>query len=127
MMAGAVRADALPSDLHRVYSQQATLTRNFGYSAMMTPQVFYLAAGQQIERQVDVVSGETMVQAICNSECSDLNLEVMDASGWVLVSDMAENAVPVASWWGDAGSYRVRITMKTCAAPTCTAALLGFN
>ena len=127
MLAGAVRADALPSDLHRVYSQQATLTRNFGYSAMMTPQVVYLAGGQPMERQVEVVSGETMLQAICNSECGDLNLEVLDAAGRVMVSDMAENAAPVVSWWGDAGSYRVRISMKACAAPTCTAALLGFN
>lgn len=56
----------------------------------------------------------------CDNECTDLDLELRDAAGAVVASDVAPTDFPIVNITPPAdGAYSVRIILKTCTIAPC--------
>jgi len=64
--------------------------------------------------------GEYAIIGVCDGDCSDLDLEVYDASGDSLDSDYLEDDFPVLKFSaGSATSVSVQASMASCSAEPC--------
>lgn len=73
--------------------------------------------------QVNLNGGaQYRVIGACDNECTNVDIEVADASGRVLASDVLPDDYPVVTFTAPAnGAYQVRIIMRTCTIAPCYA------
>lgn len=58
----------------------------------------------------------------CDYECSNVDLELWDASGQVVARDLMQNDTPVMDYTpASGGAYTLRILMQTCTITPCYA------
>lgn len=84
-----------------------------------------LAQGSQ-KRVSATLPGGSLVLGICDGDCSDLNLHLIDASGNEVDSDVKDDDLPVLAV-PDKGSYTINVDMKKCGSSGCRYRLLGFT
>ena len=68
------------------------------------------------------LEGETTYAfvAVCDADCTNIDLSVTDESGSVLGSDFEDDDIPLVEFTPSAsGSYRILVHMKSCAAAPC--------
>ena len=70
--------------------------------------------------------GSSLVLGICDGDCSDLNLHLIDASGNEVDSDVKDDDLPILAV-PDKGSYTITVDMKKCGSSGCRYRLLGFS
>lgn len=60
------------------------------------------------------------VVGACDNDCSDLNMELVDASGRIITEDMKKDALPILVHAPEmAGRYTVRVSMAACSSEPC--------
>lgn len=88
---------------------------------------FRIAAGGEREWRTDL-SGmeEFIVVGVCDGACSDLDMEVFDASGASVGDDFELDDTPMVVVSGP-GRYRVRMSLPDCAAATCETGVVALG
>ncbi len=89
----------------------------------LADQITSLQPGRDHRWQVQLTGG-TAYRIIggCDNECSNLDIELIDARGGVVASDMAPDDAPVVNFTPSAnGAYSVRLLMQTCTVAPCYA------
>ena len=72
------------------------------------------------ERTMTLEPGAYLVVAACDSACADVDVRVLDDAGRVMGEDVDRHPHALADVdVTRAGSYRVRVTMVSCAAQPC--------
>ncbi|MEJ0061470.1 MAG: hypothetical protein WDM79_18755 [Terricaulis sp.] len=60
------------------------------------------------------------ILGVCDNECSDVDIEVLDSSGAVVGSDVLADDIPIVNVQpGSDTSYNVRIMLKNCTVAPC--------
>jgi hypothetical protein len=82
-----------------------------------------LQPGRDHRWQVDLAAGTNYrVVGGCDNECSNLDIELIDARGGVVASDLGPDDFPVVNFTPSAnGRYIVRIMMQACSVAPCYA------
>ena len=82
-----------------------------------------LQPGADHRWQVDLVGGANYrILGGCDNECANLDIELVDARGAVVASDLGPNDFPVVNFSPAAnGRYIVRIMMQACSVAPCYA------
>ncbi|MDX2273975.1 MAG: hypothetical protein NW206_00875 [Hyphomonadaceae bacterium] len=88
-----------------------------------TDEIADLQPGTDHRWQVNLNGGtDYRILGGCDNECSNLDIELIDARGGVVASDLAPNDFPVVNFTPAAsGSYIVRIMMQSCSVAPCYA------
>lgn len=124
---------ALPTN--RANAQElASVIREFaesgsGLTLLGEIEVGALQAGRQMTFPVQLESGvEYTIVGICDEDCTDLDLALLDSDGTELESDYLVDAEPVLSFTADgSGWYDVRLDMVTCSIEPCSYAVGVFE
>ena len=89
--------------------------------AGLTDQISSLQPGHDYRWQVNL-QGATQYRFIgaCDNECSNMDIELIDASGAVVASDKAPDDFPVVNFTpASNGQYLVRAILQTCTIGPC--------
>lgn len=72
-------------------------------------------------QQVNLVAGaEYRIVGVCDAECNNVDIELIDPSGVVAASDMLPDDVPVVAFRPTAaGTYTIRTHLRTCTVEPC--------
>ncbi len=115
--------DWLRTDLERVIRHVREHGDEDGYDVVRLGDVRAgdAAPDEQVTLPLEVdTPGELAVAAVCDHDCTDLALRILDRNGDALASDEAGDAVPlVSAVVEEPGSYELQISMKACGAARC--------
>jgi len=97
------------------------LARNEGMSRLGNPLVGSIAASSSTTLQVNLNAGRRYrLFGVCDNDCSDLDLTLVDPSGTTVAQDVETDDVPIVVHTAQrTGSYRVRVTMARCSVSPC--------
>lgn len=100
------------------------LARGFSPVSGLQDEVVAMQPTEVHAWRIDLKRGQTYrIIAECDSECTDLDLELMDASGKIVERDTLPDSAPVINIEPDRdGAYTARLVMKTCTIAPCFAA-----
>lgn len=84
-----------------------------------------LASGAQKRVSATLPAG-SLVLGICDGDCTDLNLYLIDANGQEVDNDTKDDDLPILAV-PDKGSYTINVEMKACGSSGCRYRLLGFS
>jgi hypothetical protein len=92
-----------------------------GYRESRAPQFATLSEGESDFVSVTFPVGDHFIYAVCDGDCTDLDLALLDSSNQdVFQADEEDDDHPMISFVNDtAGEYRVRVTMAACNAVPC--------
>lgn len=81
-----------------------------------------LGAGASVGLEVDLVSGiEYMIVGVCDSDCTDLDLSLVDLQGNVLFRDELDDDAPILSFTAPAGgAHFLLVDMYACSVEPCS-------
>ena len=70
---------------------------------------------------VDLAAGTSYrILGVCDNECSNVDMELLDGSGAVVQSDVLPDDIPIVNITpAAAGRYTVRLILKTCTLAPC--------
>lgn len=110
---------------HRI----VTSSREAGFSASGDVKYGLLEDGEVEPVEFTLVGGRTYrFIGLCDSDCSDLDLRVLDASGNRVAQDIASDDYPVATFTPlKSGVYTVRVTMASCSTEPCGWGVQAFS
>ena len=98
-----------------------SFANSVGYE--MTHDILFssLAEGESETFTIDVRNGfDYRMLALCDEDCSDIDVFLEDAGGEVLDSDVSLNDAPVVSYASrGAGQVRLRVRMYSCSTEPC--------
>ncbi len=88
-----------------------------------------LAQGGTGDWTVNLRGGQAYrLVGVCHFGCTNLDMELRDASGAVVASDVLEDDVPVVEFTPSAdGTYTARLIMVVCEKPACLASARAFQ
>lgn len=92
-----------------------------GYASWVPPQLDQLGARQMHTAQIPVQPGMSfLIIAVCDADCSDLDLVLTDARGNLITADQKEDDYPMVAYQGTSPEpLSLQVQMITCAAETC--------
>jgi hypothetical protein len=81
-----------------------------------------LYAGYSVGLEVDLDFGvEYMIVGVCDKDCSDLDLSLMDLQGNVLFEDLLDDDAPILTFTAPAGGvYFLHVEMYECSVEPCS-------
>ena len=92
-----------------------------GYQATHTPKIGQLRDNTQTNIGLNLRSGATYkLVGVCDSDCGDLDLQLLDSNGNVIDTDVEYDDYPVVSVtprWSD--RFVIRVGMPSCNATYC--------
>lgn len=121
---GAVRADTVPSGMYAEYTRQMSQSRDYGYQELFAPDVYDLQEGESASEGMTLTGGTYRFKAICDDDCSDIDLELRDSQGRMVDSDTLSDDLPILTFTVPAGRYTARLTMASCSWEPCGAVLM---
>ncbi len=70
---------------------------------------------------ITLYAGNTyMITGVCDGDCKDIDLALIDSGRKELVSDTSADDVPVMSWdVKTTGTYTIKVTMYSCSTDPC--------
>jgi hypothetical protein len=88
-----------------------------------------LANGAEETLSIDLVAGTTYaILGVCDADCSDMDLMLIDAAGRMIAQDILEDDVPILTPEITAGgTYGLRVTMPACSVDPCSYAIAIFT
>jgi hypothetical protein len=87
-----------------------------------------LANGAREALTLNLAAGSHVVMAVCDEDCSDLDLQLADAAGNEVGSDYELDDVPmVAAEVSRAGRYRLTVSMASCSIEPCAYGVAVFK
>lgn len=111
--------------LVRTYLDEAVRRNGGGMApaAGFSDEIADLQPGADHRWQVDLLGGANYrILGGCDNECSNLDIELVDARGAVVASDLGPNDFPVVNFTPAAnGRYIVRVMMQACSVAPCYA------
>ena len=84
---------------------------------------------QGAEKRVSVTLKGASVYTIvgmCDGDCSDLNLNLLDSSGNEVDNDLEDDDFPIVAT-SAAGSYTLNVSMKACKSSNCRFRLVAYK
>ncbi|MEF2279055.1 hypothetical protein V3W47_12165 [Deinococcus sp. YIM 134068] len=124
LVGGSVGADTVPSGMYGEYASQRNQTQGYGYREIFEPDVYRMDDGDTETEEVGLTGGEYRFKAICDDDCDDIDLEVLDSDGNVIASDYGLDSLPIVSFRATRGDYTVRLSMESCDWEPCQAVLM---
>lgn len=96
-----------------------------GQADVLTP----MGHGRSHDWTVNLTAGKTYrIVGVCDFDCGDVNMELRDASGAVVSSDLLDDDVPIVEVSPTAdGAYTARFIMTNCTAAPCFASARMFQ
>ena len=110
----------------QVNNQLDTMERNAsGKTRLFRSPMFRLNEGATQDYNVSLIAGVSyMIGGVCDNDCPDLDIKLLDPNGNEVASDVATDSVPIVSHTASrTGSYTVRVVMYDCNAGPCSAGL----
>jgi len=97
------------------------VARNEGMQRLGNPLVGSIAAGSSATLEVNLKAGRRYrLFGVCDNDCSDLDLRLVDPSGTTVAEDVDTDDVPILAHTAQrSGSYRVQVIMARCSANPC--------
>jgi hypothetical protein len=70
----------------------------------------------------------TLVAAVCDNDCADLDIAVYDPDGTELGADVKSDDIPIVRINpAKGGAYRVKVTMAVCASNPCGYSVVAYQ
>jgi hypothetical protein len=110
----------------QVNNQLDTMERNAtGMTRQFRSPIFRLNEGATQDYPILISSGQRYtIGGVCDNDCPDLDIKLLDASGSEVASDTATDSVPLVSYSANkSGMFTVRVVMYDCNAAPCSAGL----
>jgi hypothetical protein len=126
---GSGGGNATPSATAGQYDQQVnnqldTFERaQSGATRLFRSPIFRLNEGASQDYNVTLIAGVPYkIAGVCDNDCPDLDIKLLDGSGNELASDSLTDSLPIVSYRpGQTGNYRVRVVMYDCNIAPCSA------
>lgn len=107
----------------QVALQLLTVTRAAeaaGWTASEERAFGYVDEGHVATIELTLAQGTYSALGVCDGDCSDLNLRVLDENGGLLDNDELPDDVPMIEFWGSRdNSYTVEVEMAGCSESPC--------
>lgn len=96
-----------------------------GMTRLFRSPLFRLDEGASQDYNVTLTGGKTyMIAGVCDNDCPDMDIKLLDASGNEIAEDTQTDSVPIVSTTPRrSGVYVVRVIMYDCDANPCSAGL----
>ena len=121
--------DEWVAQVRRLLQQAGKTFEDRGYS--MTHRIYTgsLNNGRNEMVSLDLDIGtQYQIMGACDTDCSDLDFVLYDASGTQIDNDVATDDVPIVSVTPRrTGTYRVKVVMATCTAEPCRYGVAVFG
>ncbi|MBB3911230.1 hypothetical protein [Sphingomonas desiccabilis] len=73
-------------------------------------------------------NGRLELHGFCDADCSDMDLEVVDQNGYLVVADTTDDDVPIVAFYPDPGvEYTVNAKMFSCSSNRCYYSVATFT
>ncbi|HEX5183046.1 MAG TPA: hypothetical protein VFW19_07825 [Allosphingosinicella sp.] len=109
--------------LNRVTAQ----TRNQGYVPDSPVRIGSLAASASQRFSLHGRGGATtMIVAVCDTDCSDMDMILYDSGGNVVARDVAADDTPIVTWQGGEADLVAEVRMVRCNAAPCRFAVRSY-
>jgi hypothetical protein len=94
-----------------------------GATRLFRSPIFRLNEGASQDYNVTLIAGVPYkIAGVCDNDCPDLDIKLLDGSGNELASDSLTDSLPIVSYRpGQSGNYRVRVVMYDCNVAPCSA------
>jgi hypothetical protein len=94
-----------------------------GATRLFRSPIFRLNEGASQDYNVTLIAGVPYkIAGVCDNDCPDLDIKLLDGSGNELASDSLTDSLPIVSYRpGQTGNYRVRVVMYDCNVAPCSA------
>jgi hypothetical protein len=133
LIAGVAMMVAGPALAQNQYTQQVnnqldTMERNAqgqGKTRLFRSPIFQLNEGQTQSYPISLVAGRSYtIGGVCDNDCPDLDIKLVDPNGREVASDVLTDSVPLVSHTASrSGTYTVRVVMYDCNVAPCSAGL----
>jgi hypothetical protein len=127
--AAAHAQDAWDQQVRTILQGTARIFQGQGFT--QTHQIMTGSLNQGADETVEVTlqaGKEYHIMGACDTDCSDMDLTLFDASGTEVDSDMEEDSAPIVSVRVQrTGTYRVKVDMAACSAGPCRYGLSVFG
>jgi hypothetical protein len=110
----------------QVNNQLDAMERNAtGKTRLFRSPIFRLNEGATQDYPVTINAGQSYtIGGVCDNDCPDLDIKLLDASGTEVASDTATDSVPLVSYSANkTGMFTVRVVMYDCNVAPCSAGL----
>jgi hypothetical protein len=110
----------------QVNNQLDTMERNAsGKTRLFRSPIFRLAEGATQDYPITINAGQSyMIGGVCDNDCPDLDIKLLDAGGTEVASDTATDSVPIVAYSANkSGAFTVRVVMYDCNVAPCSAGL----
>lgn len=99
--------------------------RGLGQTRLFRSPIFELNEGQTQSYPISLVRGRSYtIGGVCDNDCPDLDIKLIDPNGREVESDSLTDSVPLVSHVATmTGDYRVRVIMYDCNVAPCSAGL----
>jgi hypothetical protein len=96
-----------------------------GATRLFRSPIFRLNEGASQDYNVTMIAGVPYkIAGVCDNDCPDLDIKLLDGSGNELASDSLTDSLPIVEYRpGQTGNYRVRVVMYDCNVNPCSAGL----
>jgi hypothetical protein len=96
-----------------------------GMTRLFRSPIFRLNEGATQDYPVSIGAGQRYtIAGVCDNDCPDLDIKLLDATGTEVASDTATDSVPVVSYAASkSGLFTVRVVMYDCNVAPCSAGL----
>jgi hypothetical protein len=100
---------------------QQNLGQGMGAAAGFSDEITSLQPGHDYRWQVNLQGGtQYRIVGACDNECSNVDIELIDANGGVVASDTAPDDKPVVNFTpASNGQYIVRVILQACSVGPC--------
>jgi hypothetical protein len=96
-----------------------------GATRLFRSPIFRLNEGATQDYRVTLIAGVPYkIAGVCDNDCPDLDIKLLDGRGTELASDRLTDSLPIVSYRPtQSGDYRVRVVMYDCNVAPCSAGL----
>ena len=117
----AAAQDEWTQQVRRLLQTVGNTFESRGYS--MTHNIFTGSLNQRATTFVTAnlnIGTDYQIMGVCDTDCSDVDLELYDPGGSKIDSDVLDDDAPIVSVTpGKSGSYRIKVMMIKCTAEPC--------
>jgi hypothetical protein len=121
MHGGSAPGDQWTATVLRQLSAVDGVARNEGMQRLGNPLVGSINASSSTTLQVNLNAGRRYrLFGVCDNDCTDLDLRLIDPSGQTVAEDVEADDVPIVALTAQrTGSYHVQVMMARCSASPC--------
>lgn len=121
LASSAIAQNQYESQIQLYLGLAETLVESEGYVPVLDPLIGSLDDSGSRTYEVSMVrGGRYKVVGVCDNDCSDVDIKVLDPNGQLVAEDLLIDDAPIVNVSPDStGKYRVRVLMVDCDASSC--------